>query len=297
MNSSIYDLLLKYPRTPHLQGSRLQDGDEDLAQLRYADMRGQYVVFEEKLDGANTGISFSPAGDLLLQSRGHYLEGGGRERQFNLFKAWATAHEGRFLERLEDRYVVYGEWLYKKHSVFYDRLPHYFCEFDVFDRQREVFLSTAARRVLLQGLPILSVPVLFEGLAPASLKELLGYIRPSLAKSRSWTTAMTDVVTREGFDINSEWEHTDKSDFAEGGYGKIEEGGLTTGRFKWVRQGFVQAIVEGGKHHSELPLVPNQLAQGVDNFAPALTVSWEDLKGEWDDTYQSAETRKRRPAR
>ena len=70
--------LHKYPRTPHLQGSRLQPGDSNADQVRYHELHGQWLVVEEKLDGANAGISFSSAGELLLQSRGHYLTGGGR---------------------------------------------------------------------------------------------------------------------------------------------------------------------------------------------------------------------------
>jgi hypothetical protein len=34
------------------------------------------VTVEEKVDGANAAISFSPDGQMLLQSRGHYLTGG-----------------------------------------------------------------------------------------------------------------------------------------------------------------------------------------------------------------------------
>jgi hypothetical protein len=41
------------------------------------------------MDGANCGISFNPDGELLLQSRGHYLTGGGREKHFTLFKQMA----------------------------------------------------------------------------------------------------------------------------------------------------------------------------------------------------------------
>src|SRR5205807_2014548 len=32
---------------------------------------------------------------------------------------------------LTDRYILYGEWLYAKHTVFYTDLPHYFLEFDI----------------------------------------------------------------------------------------------------------------------------------------------------------------------
>ena len=290
-----YELLLKYPRTPHLEGSRLQEGDEDLSQLPFTSLKGRHIVIEEKLDGANSGISFSPAGELMLQSRGGYLTGGGRERQFNLFKAWAQAHQDAFLSRLEDRYVMYGEWMYKKHSVFYDRLPAYFCEFDVYDRATEKFLSTSARRKLLKDIPVLPVPVIYDGIAPAKLSDLVGLIRPSLAKSKNWRESMNAVVAREGFSIDEEWKHTDKSDVAEGGYGKIEDGDETVGRFKWVRHDFVQTILDGGKHHSELPLVPNQLAPGVDIFAPQLSMTWENLKGEWDEPEEAS--RRRRSAK
>lgn len=75
----------KYPRTPHLEGSRLQPGDEDLDSVPFAAIRGRYVVVEEKIDGANAGIRFDGAGELYLQSRGHFLTGGPREKHFNLF--------------------------------------------------------------------------------------------------------------------------------------------------------------------------------------------------------------------
>ena len=75
----IEECLYKYPRTRHLQGSRLQPGDEGLAAVPFADLVGRYLVVEEKVDGANAGIRFDRAGILKLQSRGHYLTGGLRE--------------------------------------------------------------------------------------------------------------------------------------------------------------------------------------------------------------------------
>jgi RNA ligase len=84
--------LYKYPRTPHVEGSRFQPGDDELDCAPFADLQGKRIVVEEKLDGANAGVSFSRSGKLLLQSRGHFLDGGPRERQFALFKTWATTH-------------------------------------------------------------------------------------------------------------------------------------------------------------------------------------------------------------
>lgn len=272
--------LFRYPRTPHLEGSRLQEGDHGHDHVPYRELRGLRLVVEEKLDGANTGISFSPAGDLLLQSRGHYLVGGGRERQFNFIKAWAQAHAGWLLQRLEDRYVMYGETLSKKHSVFYDALPHHFFEFDVFDRRTGAFLSTEARRELLAGGPVLSVPVLYDGLAPARLADLKALLRPSLAKTARWRDAFEATVRREGLDLALAWRQCDKSDLSEGLYIKVEADGRTLGRYKWVRADFVQAILAADKHHSEQPYVPNQLAPGVDLYAPRPRVDWDTLRGD-----------------
>ena len=58
------DRIIKYPRTPHLQGSRLQPGDEDLSQRPFSDIVGRHVVLEEKIDGANCAISFTQDGEL-----------------------------------------------------------------------------------------------------------------------------------------------------------------------------------------------------------------------------------------
>jgi RNA ligase len=266
--------ILKYPRTSHLEGSRLQAGDEALEHVPLASLRGAHAVIEEKLDGANVAVSFTGGAQMLLQSRGHYLSGGGRERQFALFKQWAQAHEHRLLERLEDRHVMYGEWLYAKHSVSYDRLPHYFCEFDVFDRHDGVFLSTARRHALLAGSPVLGVPVLEQGPMPSSVKQLRAFVRPSLAKSAAWRDAFEMSVRRQGLAIDLAWRQTDKSDLSEGLYIKIENDRQVLGRYKWVRPDFVQTILDSGSHHSTRPTVPNGLIEGADLYAPVPTVGW-----------------------
>lgn len=266
--------ILKYPRTPHLQGSRLQPGDSDLQQVPYSVLAGRYIVVEEKLDGGNSGLSYTEEIEQLLQCRGHYLTGGPRERQFTQFKAWAATHRDAFFDVLYDRYIMYGEWMAAKHTVFYDALPHLFLEFDVFDRQREVFLSTAARRELLAPVPVLSVPVLYAGIAPARLADLLCYIRPSLAKTPRWRQTLRETAEKVGLDVEETVAQTENSDLAEGLYIKVEEDGETVERYKWVRADFVQHILDGDSHWDERPLLPNQLVPGVDLFAPHLTADW-----------------------
>ncbi|MGI5422874.1 RNA ligase family protein [Actinomadura luteofluorescens] len=252
-------MLHKYPRTRHIAGSRLQPGDHDLAAVPFEAIAGRYLVVEEKLDGANSGISFSPEGELRLQSRGHYLTGGPRERQFGPLKAWAASVQHVLREHLRDRYVLYGEWLYAKHTVFYDALPHYFCEFDVLDQTDGTFLSTERRRELLAGTPVVSVPVLHEGPLPnlAALTRLAG---PSTCRSPRWRDALRAAAEAGGADPGRVAAETDASEEMEGLYIKVEEDGKTVDRYKWVRPSFLTAILDSGTHWQERPIVANGLA-------------------------------------
>lgn len=259
---------MKYPRTPHLIGSRLQPGDEDIDQVDLGDLRGGTLVFEEKIDGANAALSFRADGSLQLQSRGHVLRGGSREAQFALFKAWAEAHRHRFHAVLGARYIVFGEWCYAKHTIFYDRLPHFFLEFDVFDRETKLFLSTPARHRLLEGLALVSVPVLHEGAVRdgADLRKLIG---PARFKSAGWHASLREAATASGQKPDRVVAETDPSDLGEGLYLKHEDGNCVIGRYKFIRESYLQAVATSGSHWQDRPIVPNQLAPGVDIFAGA----------------------------
>jgi hypothetical protein len=250
--------LKKYPRTPHLEGSRLQPGDEDLPCVPFAAIAGLPVVVEEKLDGANSAVSFDEEGRLHLQSRGHFLTGGPRERHFALFKQWGHAHARALHERLGARYVLYGEWLYARHTIYYDALPHYFVEFDVLDRETGTFLSTPRRQALLAGAPVVSAPVLYEGPATA-LEPLVALIGPSRFKTRAWREALGATARERGLDPARVLRETDPSDAMEGLYLKVEEEGRVTARFKWVRASFLTAVTDSGSHWLDRPIVPNRL--------------------------------------
>ncbi len=255
----------KYPRTLHLEGSRLQPGDEDLSAVRFEKVRGRHLVVEEKMDGANSGVSFDPDGCLHLQSRGHFLVGGPREKHFNLFKKWGAAHANALYEVLGSRYVMYGEWLYAKHTVFYDLLPHYFMEFDIFDTQTERFLSTSARRRMLDGLPVVSVSVLTEGKFQ-TLESLSGWVRPSRFKSPRWKESLLEAAKERNLDPERIEKETDYHDEMEGLYIKLEDEEQVLARYKWVRASFLTSITESETHWLKRPIVPNRLAPGVDLF-------------------------------
>ena len=255
----------KYPRTHHLAGSRLGPGDEDLEQIPLKHLRGRHVVIEEKLDGANCAISFNEYGDLQLQSRGHYLDGGAREKQFELFKAWAHRFAAEFLEVFEDRYIVYGEWTYGKHTIFYDRLPHYFHEFDILDTKDMTFLDTPSRRKMLSSLPIVSVPILHEG-DGSCLADPTLYVQQSLYKSKNWLEDLLIYAQKNGHDPKLVQKETDGSDLSEGLYIKVEAEGRVLERFKWVRYDFLQTVFSSGSHWHDRPILPNLLAPGVELF-------------------------------
>ncbi|MFG5383008.1 RNA ligase family protein [Yoonia sp. R2-816] len=268
--------LLKYPRTRHIEGSRLQTGDlKDDKPI--AELRDAHLTIEEKVDGANCAISFTD-GQLMLQSRGHYLTGGYRERHFDMLKTWANVHLTRLQAVLGARYVMYGEWMYAKHTVFYDQLPHYFMEFDVYDRETRLFLSTAARRDLLTDLPIMPVPVVHDG-AIRTAADINNLIKPSLYKSANWRDALDKAAVVSGSRADFVARQTEDSDLAEGLYIKVEPAGSVTERFKYVRHDFLQAIEASEGHWQDRPILPNQLAEGVDIFAPVLGV-----KGAYDET-------------
>jgi hypothetical protein len=257
--------MLKYPRTQHIEGSRLQPGDEDLDSVPFAELAGRHLVVEEKMDGANAAVRFDGAGALRLQSRGHYLQGGAREKHFDLFKQWASAHAEALHERLGDRFVLYGEWLYAKHTVFYDALPHYFLEFDVLDTADRSFLSTARRRELLVGAPVASVPVLHQG-ALRTHRELTALVGRSAYKTEAWKDRLRASAELRDVDPGRVLRETDPSDAMEGLYVKVEEDGRVQGRFKYVRHEFLTSVIDSGTHWLNRPIVPNELAPQVDLF-------------------------------
>lgn len=258
--------IFKYPRTRHLEGSRLQPGDHDLEQVAWSSLADRHLVIEEKIDGANAGVSFAPDGTLRLQSRGHYLTGGGREKHFALLKTWAASHRESLWQILGSRYLMYGEWVYAKHTIFYDRLPHYFLEFDLLDLETGDFLDTPRRHQMLESSPVTSVPVLCEGLG-GKLPIPSAMVEASLYKSQDWRDRLRAEAGRQGQDPERAVAETDPSNDAEGLYLKVEDGGRVVDRLKWIRHGFSSSVADSGSHWLARPILPNQLRDSVDIFA------------------------------
>lgn len=259
------DTILKYPRTPHLQGSRLQPGDEDLSQVPFSDIKGKHVVLEEKLDGANSGVSFAPDGELRLQSRGHFLTGGQREKHFNMLKQWGAVKSQVLHSVLGSRYVMYGEWLYAKHTVYYDALPHWFMEFDILDRETGKFLDTPTRHKMLEGTGVCHVPVLYSGVVN-NLEDITTLLGPSNYITNEHDRHLFEDASKLGLNTDTVLGETDPTKFMEGIYIKIEENGETVGRLKYVRASFLQNVIESKSHWLDRPIVPNRINGGLAKF-------------------------------
>ncbi|MGH7136332.1 MAG: RNA ligase family protein [Pirellulales bacterium] len=201
------------------------------------------LIVEEKIDGTNVGIHFTSAGEMVLQCRGHLITEG-MHPQYDLFKQWAAVKRFVLQERLEDRFILFGEWVYARHSVHYRQLPHYFFEFDIYDKDEEAFLSLVRRLSVLEGMGIETVPVLYTG--PLDRDELRPLIGPSLFDSQFQNPA------------------TKRADnLMEGLYLRTEADDKVSGRAKFVRPEFVEKVKQS-THWQHQAIVPNLLKEGAD---------------------------------
>ena len=235
---------VKYPRTPHLFGARGADDDKRLSDAASeAFLADDSLVVEEKVDGTNVGLHFTAAGEMRLQCRGHLITEG-MHPQYDLFKQWAAVARPRLEAALEDRRILFGEWLYAKHSVAYAALPHYFLEFDVYDKADARFLTLDERLPIIEAAGVHTVPVLHRG--AVSRSDLMRMIGPS-----RFAAAFTDPATGR----------TDG--LMEGLYLRTEGTTGVTGRGKVVRPAFVEAI-RRSTHWQSRAMVPNGLAEGAE---------------------------------
>lgn len=241
------DDFIKYPRTPHLFGSKGTDDDKHLGRkASEAFIADTSLIVEEKVDGTNVGIHFTSRGRMVLQCRGHEITEG-MHPQYDLFKQWTSVKRPVLEAMLGNQFILYGEWLYAKHSFHYRALPHYFFEFDIYDKDAAQFLDLATRLQMLEGTGLHTVPVIHRGRVTAD--QLLDLIGPS-----AYGSAFDNPLTGK----------TDGR--MEGVYLRTEANGFVTSRAKMVRPEFVEKIKQS-EHWQHQVMVPNELAEGADIWA------------------------------
>jgi hypothetical protein len=91
------------------------------------------VIVEEKLDGANVMIWLDAGGMLAAATRGGAgaMDRGG---QLGPLRAWMGPRSDQLRTLLRGGRVLYGEWLWRRHSVRYARLRDWFIGLDVLER-------------------------------------------------------------------------------------------------------------------------------------------------------------------
>ncbi len=218
---------VKFPTTPHLLwlGTTPARADKVFARHEAESFLRLPVIVEEKVDGANLGISFDAHGNLLAQNRGNLLQRGVKD-QFAPLWVWLSERETRLFDALEDRLILFGEWCYARHSIHYTRLPDYFLAFDVFDKHEHHFLSSVRRDEVCDELKLATVPKLGAGLF--SLMEIPRLI----GQSSLYDGPMEGVYLRQ------------------------ESSSCLIQRAKVVRPEFVQLI---GEHWLNQPMVANRM--------------------------------------
>lgn len=136
-----------YQRIPHLSKS--------ISQMTHDDIEvEEKIVFplecwvQEKVDGANMGVSWTSG--PVLRNRNNILKKGYIEKEtpakLQFRPAWNWIHDNREdIMKIQDicksQITIYGEWLYAKHSIEYNKLPDYFIAYDIYICEEDKFLS------------------------------------------------------------------------------------------------------------------------------------------------------------
>lgn len=225
------DTFHKFPRTPHLLwlGESSPREDKLLSRDDAEEFLRHDVVVEEKVDGANLGLSVGPDGRVRAQSRGNYLAPGHSHAQWNPLWPWLARREAQLTGRLGQELMLFGEWCYARHTIPYESLPDWFLLFDVFESATRVFWSSERRKLLADELRLCTVPAVFRG--RLMLQRVSTLVGPSALGSPS----MEGIYLRRD----------------------DEAIGQLIARAKVVSAEFQQQIEE---HWSRRPLVPHRLS-------------------------------------
>jgi hypothetical protein len=219
----------RFPHTAHLAwlGKDRPRGDKVLSPAEAEALLARPVTVEEKVDGANVGISIDENGEMLAQNRGSFLSRESSHPQFKPLFRWLDQHRSALEAALVPDLMLFGEWCYAVHSVAYDRLPDWFLAFDVYDRATDRFWSVPRRDELVRRLGLALIPRVATG------RFDLGGLQRLFRKSQ-----LADCP-------------------AEGLYIRADEGDHLVARAKLVRAEFTQAIDE---HWSKRAMRTNALA-------------------------------------
>lgn len=144
---SLYKVAPVYPRIPHL--------DKNISNMTHDDIEIEGdVIFplecwtQEKVDGANMGVSWTSG--PVIRNRNNILNKGYIKKEtpakLQFRSSWNWIHDhNKDIQNLSKSLMtpvtIYGEWLYAKHSIFYDKLPDVFLAYDIYLSEYDEWIS------------------------------------------------------------------------------------------------------------------------------------------------------------
>lgn len=191
----------RFPHTPHLAWLGVGEPRDDkvLSRVEAKAILAGRVRVEEKLDGANLGLSIDVSGEIRIQNRGQYLQ---RPHcgQFARLDEWLASRADSIFDALTPSMLVFGEWCAARHSLDYQRLPDWWLVFDIYDRAVGRFWSADRRDLWAADHGLDTVATLKQG--RFTQHELVGMV--DVLQSRYRDGPLEGVVVRSD---DALWNH------------------------------------------------------------------------------------------
>ena len=202
----------KFPRTKHIINIGGATVDDRILEKNEYDkfMNDDNVFIAEKVDGAQLGFSIDENYKILVQNRSHYVNSKSHS-QFEKLGKWINDHNEALFEVLDKDTILFGEWLYAKHSIGYNNLPDYFLAFDLYNKKNKLFYN---RDILVDKLKNTNIH----------------YVREMFKGKIKDKNQLLKMIEEKSY-------YTDSK--VEGIYLKIFEGDYIKGRCKLVRNDFI----------------------------------------------------------
>ena len=144
---SKYKIAPEFHRIPHLSKEISQMTHDDIVLDNNIKFPLECYV-QEKIDGANMGVSFNDG--PVLRNREHILRKGyskiktNAKKQFTPAWNWLHEHEKdiRKIEKMwQSPISIYGDWMFFQHSLYYDKLPDTFMAYDIWSVEDNKYLA------------------------------------------------------------------------------------------------------------------------------------------------------------
>ncbi len=221
--------ICKFPRTRHLINVGGATRDDLLVNNKsnyFAD--GLDVQICEKVDGAQMGLSVDENFKVRAQNRSHYVTSQSHA-QFKALDKWIYHHQESLYQILDQDHILFGEWLYAKHSIAYDKLPDYFLAYDLYNKREGKFYNRDILEERLKGTNICLVREIYRGKIKTE-KQILDMLQ---LPSRYASNQRVEGVYLKIFDGNYVKERS-----------KIVRNDFLSGNEHWTRGGVEQNRVE-----------------------------------------------------